>query len=204
MTQLASRPEDEVRHALEVLGGADVAIVAGQLTHMRVTTGGFLESLRGAATYRVAVSDLGGALASLTTTVDPATARAAQATETVWRGVERDFGLFSSSAVGEILGASKSNRAYASALRQRGELLGMQRKNAYVFPGFQFDRPAGEIRPWVRPLLALAAEHERSAADVIAWMMSPTTYLGGDRPVDRVTDPERLLSVAERAWGVEW
>ena len=56
----------------------------------------------------------------------------------------------------------------------------------------------------MKPLLKIAQKHERSGADVIAWMMSPTTYFGGDRPADHVSDPERLLSVAERAWGVEW
>ena len=60
------------------------------------------------------------------------------------------------------------------------------------------------MRPWVAPLLTLAESNERSAADVIVWMMSPTTYFDGDRPADHVDDAQRLLSVAERVWGIEW
>jgi len=138
------------------------------------------------------------------TVVDSATARAVQATENVWRRVESEFGLLSSSEVSALLGASNTKRAYASDLRKRGELLATLRKNGYVFPGFQFDHEAGAVRPWVAPLLTLAQGNERSAADVIMWMMSPTTYFDGDRPADHVDDTQRLLSVAERVWGIEW
>ena len=202
MTQLASHPEDDVRHALEVLDGADIAIVVGELENVHASSSGVLNTIRSALAYRAATDSLASFIASQSTTVDPATARAVQATETVWRQVERDFGLYSSTEAGALLGAG--NRAYASSLRKRGELLGVERKNAFVFPGFQLDRVAGTIRPWVKPLLALAEQHERTTADVVLWMMAPTTYLGGDRPVDHVTDPERLLSVAKNAWGVEW
>lgn len=204
MSKLASRPEHEVRHALEVLASANPYVVLNQLDCVPRRSGGLLDTLRDALVFRGAVNAHEDVLATLPTLVDPAVARAAQATEVMWRQVESEFDLLSSAEVGEILGAS--NRAYASSLRKRGELLGMQRKNAYVFPGFQFDRAAGKIRSWVKPLLKLAAEHERSATDAIAWIMSPTTYLGGDRPADHVadSDAERLLSVAERAWGVDW
>jgi hypothetical protein len=52
--------------------------------------------------------------------------------------------------------------------------------------------------------LTLAERNERSTADVIMWMMSPTTYFDGDRPADHVGDVQRLLSVAERTWSIEW
>lgn len=136
--------------------------------------------------------------------VDPAMARAVQATEDAWRAVESEFGLLSSSEVDTLLGARNANQAFAAELHQCGELLAAQRKNGYVFPGFQFDHEAGAVRPWVAPLLTLAQGNERSAADVIMWMMSPTTYFDGDRPADHVDDAERLLGVAERAWGIEW
>ena len=128
MPQLASRSEDEVRHALEVLASANPSVVARQLETVPVFTGGFLETVRNAAVFRGAVDALETVLTTLPTLVDPATARAAQSTEAVWRQVESEFGLLSSSEVGERLGSH--NRAYASSLRQRGELLGMQRKNA--------------------------------------------------------------------------
>lgn len=49
-------------------------------------------------------------------------------------------------------------RKFVSIRRNRGELLGVVRNNGYLFPGFQFDRSAGTIRFWVKPLLELAAE----------------------------------------------
>lgn len=136
---------------------------------------------------------------SKTPRTDPAIARAVQATENVWRAVESEFGLLSSPEVDTFLRASN-----ASDLRQRGELLSTMRTDSYVFPGFQFDHQAGAVRAWVAPLLTLAESNERSAADVIMWMMSPTTYFDGDRPADHVDDAQRLLSVAERVWGIEW
>jgi len=137
--------------------------------------------------------------------IDPAIARAVRATENAWRAVESEFGLLSSSEVDTLLGARNGNRAYAADLRKRGELLAALRNNSYVFPGFQFDHNAGTVRDWVAPLLVLAERYEWDTADVILWMMSPTTYFEEeDRPVDHVDDAPRVVDVAEKAWGVEW
>lgn len=138
------------------------------------------------------------------TDADSATARAVQATENAWRRVETEFGLLSSSEASSLLGARNGNRVYVADLRRRGVLLAAQRKTGYVFPGFQFDREAGTVLPWVAPLLEVAERYERSAPGVILWMMSPTTYFSGDRPADHVDDAQRLLDVAEKAWGIEW
>lgn len=80
----------------------------------------------------------------------------------------------------------------------------MHRKNGYIFPGFQFDHKAGAVRDWIAPLLVLAERYEWPAEDVILWIMSPTTYFDDDRPIDHVDDAQRLLGVAERAWGIVW
>lgn len=204
MPKLAPRPEEEVRHALEVIASANPVMLDQVFSSVQSQFGTTAVALRNVLVYRGAVSSLERALGTLPTTVDPATARAVQATENIWRRIESEFGLLSSAKVGALLGASNANRAYAADLRQRGELLATLRKNGYVFPGYQFDHEAGAVRPWVAPLLSLAESHERSAADVIMWMMSPTTYFDGDRPADHVGDAERLLSVAERAWSIEW
>ena len=204
MPQIASRPEEEVRHALEVIAAANPVVLDQAFSSVQSQFGSTAAYLRNALVYRGAVGSLERALVTLPTVVDPSTARALQATENVWRRVETEFGLLSSSEVSTLLGARNANRTYAADLRQRGELLGTLRKNGYVFPGFQFDHKAGKVRPWVAPLLALAQGNERSAADVIMWMMSPTTYFDSDRPADHVDDAQRLLGVAERAWSIEW
>lgn len=205
MPQLASHPEGEVRHALEVLAAARPEIIEREISSLPSLSGGvFFTALKGTLARQNAVRSLGSALVALPTVVDPATARAAQATENVWRRVESEFGLLSSSEVGALLGAKGANRAYAADLRKRSLLLAAQRKNAFVFPGFQFDRSAGTVRPWVAPLLKVADSSRYSAADVIMWMMAPTTYFDGDRPADHADDAARLLSVAERAWDIQW
>ena len=203
MPQIVSRPED-VRHALEVLAAANPLVLDQVFSSVRSQFGSTAATVRNALIYRGAVDSLERALVMLPTVVDPATARAVQATENVWRRIDTDFGLLSSSEVSSLLGASNGNRAFTAELRKRGALLAAQRKNGYVFPGFQFDHEAGAVRPWVAPLLESAQRHDRSAADVIMWMMSPTTYFNSDRPADHVDDAQRLLDVAERAWGIVW
>jgi hypothetical protein len=132
-------------------------------------------------------------------------ARAVRATELAWQAVESEFGLLSSSEVDTLLGARNANQTYATDLRQRGQLLATLRKNSYVFPGFQFDHEAGTVRDWVASLLVLAERYEWDTADVILWMMSPTTYFEEeDRPVDHVHDAHRVVDVAQKAWGIEW
>jgi hypothetical protein len=203
MAQLASHPEEEVRRAIEILATTDDRVIEKQVRAVTDRGVRFLNKVR-VLEENVTLHDLENALAGLRSVVDPATARAAQATENVWREVADDYGLLRSGEVGEILGASKSNREFVSNRRNRGELLGVVRNNGYLFPGFQFDRSTGSIRLWVKPLLELAAESNQGAADVLFWMMSPTTYFNGDRPADHVEDGDRLVGVARRAWSVEW
>ncbi|WP_165310890.1 hypothetical protein [Microbacterium protaetiae] len=194
-----------MRHALDVLAAADLATIERVMSSPGTDVPAeFFVAVRDTLVHRRATDVLASAMGSLATAVDPATARAVQATENVWRQIDTEFGLLSSSEVGGLLGARGANRTYAADLRKRGELLGAQRKNAYVYPGFQFDHNAGAVRPWVTRLLELADEQKRSAADVVMWMMAPTTYFDGDRPVDHVGDTERLLSVASRSWGIVW
>lgn len=201
MAQLASHNEEEVRHAIEVLAAADGRIIEKQVRAVSDRGVQFLNKVRGVEDS-VTLHDLENALAGPRSVVDPATARAAQATENVWREVADDFGLLKSGEVSAILGASKNNREFVSIRRDRGELLGVVRNNGYLYPGFQFDRSTGAIRSWVKPLLELAIERNQSASDVLFWMMSPTTYFNGDRPADHVEDGDRLIDVARRAWSV--
>lgn len=203
MAQLPSRADEEVGHALAVIAAADKTVLRKQIHAQKALGKPFLLSLE-IDEDNVAVEELEDALSDLRSTVDPEVARAAQATENVWREIADNFGLLKSSEVSALLGASKSNREFVSTRRARGELLGVVRNNGYLYPGFQFDRTAGTIKAWVKPLLQLAEKHSMGAADVLFWMMSPTTYFDGARPTDHVDDADRLLDVASRAWDVEW
>lgn len=154
--------------------------------------------------YTRSIDSLERALSSLPTTVAPGIARAVQATENLWRQVETEFGLLSSAEVAETLGASNANRAYASALRKRGKLAGIERKNSFLYPGFQLDPQKQQVRPWVAPLLELAKEHDRSESDALIWMLAPSNFFDGSRPADNLNDGERILAGAAGTWGTEW
>lgn len=203
MSPIAAQPEEDVRHAIEVLAAADDGLIEKQIRAIDTRAADLLAKLR-AVDDRFAVHELESTLARLRAVVDPATARAAQATENVWRTVADEFGLLKSGEVGALLGASKSNREFVAIRRRRGELLGVPRNNAYLYPGLQFDRSSGTIRSWVTPLLAIADENGQSASDVLFWMVSPSTYFAGDRPADHVTEGTQLLDIAQRAWSVQW
>lgn len=134
----------------------------------------------------------------------PATARAAQATENAWRRIDNEFGLLTSSQVATRMGARSSNRSYASEQRIAGRLLGVKRLNSFVYPGFQFDPQTNAVRPFIKPLLELAHENDRSPDGAALWLTSPSTYFAGARPVDSIDEGERILAVARDAWAADW
>lgn len=135
--------------------------------------------------------------------VSPQTARALQATENAWRTVDEAFGLLSSGEVARLLGRQITNRALVSRLRTQGRLLGVRRLNAYKYPGFQFDGH-GNIEPVVADLLRLAKRIGWKQEDLVLWLCAPSGYFAGDRPVDRLHEPDELLARAENALLTEW
>lgn len=156
-----------------------------------------------------ALDELSDAMTRMHGPLPPSMARAAQATENAVKSIEEEFGLITSAQVAQLLGAT-SNRAAVRSLaydmRGRGELLYIRRLNKYLYPGFQFDPSLGPVRPLVKALLQLADANGWEPEDVVLWLCSPTTYFeDGSRPVDHFdSDPDRVLDVARRAWGVEW
>ncbi|WP_030143805.1 hypothetical protein [Mycetocola saprophilus] len=158
---------------------------------------------------RTAVSELSGVLARTAQAPHPALARAAQAGENEIRAIDAEFGLLTSAEVAKILGSSSTPsavRALASDMRGRGELLALKRLNRFVYPGFQFDRGRGRVKPCVKPLVALAHASDWDEVDAVLWLCAPSTYFDdASRPVDHLdTDPERVLEIARRAWNPGW
>jgi hypothetical protein len=163
-----------------------------------------VEKVLRAAVAQQGVEEHAAALTKLRSAISPATARAVQAGENTARAIEAEFGLLSASAVAELLGSKGPHRSLAGDLRKRGQLLYLPRLNSFVYPGFQFDSTRGRIRPFVAPLLSLAMKCDWDVEDVVRWMVAPTTYLQGRRPVDHVDDPNLILATAQQAWTVEW
>jgi hypothetical protein len=189
LSTIAKMPGHALRQALQ-------AMDASQLT-------GFVQNIH-VVNDELAVRELSDAVAGLRSSTSPSVARAVQATENVWRGIDEEFGLLKSGQVSELMGASRNNREFVSTRRRNGELLGAWRNSSYLYPGFQFDGQSGKVHPWVKPLLQLADELGQSAANVVFWMVTPSTLFDGARPVDRTSDGDKLVELARRSWSVQW
>lgn len=152
---------------------------------------------------RRAMKDHIVAAVKLRDAVTPQVAAATQAHENVVRDIEEEFGLLTSNQVATVMGSKNTSRSFASDLRKAGKLLYLERLNTFRYPGFQFD-DRGRILPVVAPLIRLAGERGWDVEDATLWTLSATRYLHGDRPVDRLGDPEAVLAAAKGAWGSEW
>jgi hypothetical protein len=150
------------------------------------------------------VAALGKAIRAAQIDASPQLARAVQAEENLYAAIDAEFGLLTSAEAAERMGsrAQRGRRNAASSARRDGRLLALQRGQYLLFPGFQFDGHG--IRPVIAEYLELGREFNRSEVGLIQWLVRPTTYLDGKRPVDVIDDPGRLLSVARDAFGIQW
>jgi len=152
---------------------------------------------------RLTADALGAAIHAAHTHASPALAAATQARENLYDRIEAEFGMLTSAQAGEAMGSrSKATRNLALNAQRQGVLLGVRRGRYTLYPGFQFD--AQGVRKVIADLIAVGNRYGRTEAGLIQWLMSPTTYLGGKRPVDIIDEPDQLLAAAESSFGVEW
>lgn len=149
------------------------------------------------------ISALGPAMAAFKGTTSPQLARAIQATENVWKGIEADYGMLTSMQVARLIGTDKSSRSFASDQRAAGKLIGIKRGNKILYPGFQFKRTAGKVHPAVPGLVQMAKDVKWDEEDLILWLVSPTGYFHGDRPVDHLDDAD-LVDKGRQEATIEW
>ncbi len=148
---------------------------------------------------------LGAAMASNPSMVSPEMARSLQAEENWWRTIEETFQPLSSTQAAELLGASKTNRNYASSQRAAGKLLGFTRNGRTRLPDFQFDFARGAVRPIIPQLIRVSRSNGVPDEDLILWLVSRSTFFAElDRPVDHLDDPGRLLAAAHDQFGAIW
>lgn len=158
----------------------------------------------GLRNMHASLAALGPALASVTVPVPPQMARGVQARENGWRRIGHEFGLLTAPEVADLLGSksTKNRNGYAADKRKKGQLLGIRRRNAFLYPGFQFD--GGSIRPMIPELIKVADGYGISHEDLVQWLCLKTRQLGGDRPVDHFDDGQRVVDAATRHFGVQW
>ena len=146
---------------------------------------------------------LGQAIDAAHIAASPSTARAVQARHNLYETIEREFGLLTSTEAGKRMGSrSTEPRNLALTAHKKHTILAIPRGKYLHFPGFQFDERG--LRPVIAELLQLAREHQRTEPGLVQWLVAPTTYLDGRRPVDIIDSPEELLDVARRAFSVQW
>ncbi len=160
-----------------------------------------LESL---VNMRRSVDALGPAMAALKTPTSPALASGIQATENLWAAIDEAWGLLGSVEVAELLGSRGTNRSFASSMRKSGKIIGVERGNAYVYPGFQFDRRAGRVLPVVRELIAAAREIVLDDEDLVYWLCTPSGYFGDDPPALHLTDDAEIVDKLKQSESIEW
>ncbi|MDJ0314071.1 hypothetical protein [Arthrobacter sp. H35-D1] len=148
---------------------------------------------------------LGLAVEALEVPVSAQMARGVQTTENAWRDIESEFGMLTGTEVAALLGSNaKSATGFATDRRKAGKLLGIKRRNAFLYPAFQVDPRVGEVRPVIPALLEIIERHARSAEDLTQWLCAHTGQLDDDRPVDRLNEPATVLEAAENHYGVQW
>lgn len=148
---------------------------------------------------------VGVALSSVAVYTEPAVARAVQAEQNLYARIEAEFRMLSSTEAGKRMGSrSSAPRNLATTAHRNKALVAVRRGNYLAYPGFQFAHDGKPLEVIAR-LREVAEANGWSEAGLVQWLCSPTTYLDGDRPVDRLTaDPDRVVAVAAEALAVSW
>jgi hypothetical protein len=148
---------------------------------------------------------VGVALSSVTVYTEPAVARAVQAEHNLYARVAAEFGMLTSTEAGKRMGSrSSAPRNLATTAHRNNALVAVRRGNYLSYPGFQFG-PDGKPLAVIARLREVAEANGWSETGLVQWLCSPTTYLDGDRPVDRLTtQPDRVVAVASEALAISW
>ncbi|MCU1518169.1 MAG: hypothetical protein JWQ75_2890 [Pseudarthrobacter sp.] len=134
----------------------------------------------------------------------PQIARSAQATENRWRAIAEEYGLLDSSSVALLVGSSPSNRNKAHQLAKEGKILGVRRGRGVLYPGFQFDKNLGQVRPIVAQVAALGRDNDWQDEHMLQWFTSSNGYLNGRSPASMMDTPELVLEAARQDLAARW
>ncbi len=195
---------EELARALEILEAQDDDGVGLLLDALARRSQAVAPALDAVVNAQRSLEALRPALAVLPGMATPELAQGAMATENAWRSMEQEFGLLTAQEASRTLGSrAKGRSTLAHDRRESGQLLGVRRGNAVLYPGFQFDRN-GEVHRVIPALIDAARSARRSDEDLAQWLCLPSGYLDGDRPVDRLQDADAVLAAAQGHFGVDW
>lgn len=151
------------------------------------------------------ITALGNAAAALQVLPGPATTQAVIQTEHAWREMEDEFGLLDATQLGRLAGSrAKLARSWASQKHRDRQLLGVRRRNRFVYPGFQLDS-FGAIKTAIPAVLANFDHAGWPEEHAALWFVSANGWLAGRRPVDALDgDPEGVIQASVRATAEQW
>lgn len=111
--------------------------------------------------------------------------------------------MLDSDGVATAFGSHARNRAAtASRLVRSGQVVFIDHGGRRLFPAFQFDLQAGRVRPELARIVEVLAERHVRGWAALAWLTRPNGWLGGARPVDRLTEEPEKVEAAARDIGV--
>lgn len=125
------------------------------------------------------------------------------ATENAWLDMETEFGLLDGREVARLAGSKQTTGGFANDRRKARKLLGVFRRNAYLYPKFQFTESGG-VHQAVIDVLRDAPKFEVSDEDVAQWFLLESPSLDGLRPVDAIEDSGEVLAVFRGRFGAQW
>jgi hypothetical protein len=125
--------------------------------------------------------------------ISPQMQRSLEATERWWNKMDEEFGLLSSGEVILLLGRPIPEEA-----------LSVLRHGEVKYPGYQFDVSSQKVFPSFSAIVRSGRQYGWGNESIAMWMICPTIHLGGLRPVDCITDAERIQRVAQDSFDNEW
>lgn len=117
--------------------------------------------------------------------------------ERLWRHLTDDYGVYTSTDIARMRGASPSNRSVASNLAKTHGLIGVTRGHAKVYPTFEFSGP--NPHPGWRAATDPLINAGWDGPDILLWMISPNSRLSGREPASLLNagETERLVSLSQ-------
>ena len=111
-----------------------------------------------------------------------------------------EFGVLRSQEVADLAESRASNRAaLANRWRAENRVVAVPVGDELLYPGFQFGAE-GKPKPAIGPTIDLLRSDPHTTDWQIAlWFVTPTSWLGGIRPVDLLDeDPDAVIDAARR------
>jgi hypothetical protein len=113
----------------------------------------------------------------------------------------REVEHFTSAQIADLAESKASNRsALAHRWRAEGKVLGVEWRDQWLFPRFQFDEISGRPKPEIAATLTPFRRAGSSDWEVAAWFTGRHPWLRA-RPIDIFeSEPKRVVQAAERSF----